>query len=236
MPADNLNEAKQQHHANLAAEHKRLADFHESHAGDVSGTPQGANNSVGAQAGGFIGALASHKWWIIGGVVAIIVIFFVVLPAISNNNNNTANQAGNYANTAGGLMPSDISTALDNVNTTLSELMQNQGGSSGTGTGTTTSPTGSAKTFTITQAVKNKWPTGTLHKIAKSLGITYDQLYSANVSVLGPDPNHAQYGIGTVLTIPAKATNLSASNTAGNSVSNLSTIASNNVGSTNLNA
>lgn len=137
MPQDEIEETKQQHHAQLQAEHNRLAEYHEKHAGGMTASPEGG--SIGAQAGGFVGAIASHKWWIIGGVAALIVIFFVIIPALQGNSNNTANQQPNYSATAGGFVPADIGTALDNINTQLSGI-GNQLGQGGTQPPPTTTP------------------------------------------------------------------------------------------------
>lgn len=136
--SEELTEAKQAHHAQLAGEHQRLAQFHANHAGGK----QPETGSVGSQLGGFVGSLESHKFWIIGGIIAIIVIFTVVIPAFQNglggntaNTNSNPNASGDYSNS--GILPSDISSALDNINQSINGLANQIGGGGGT---TTTSP------------------------------------------------------------------------------------------------
>lgn len=142
---EELTEAKQAHHAQLAGEHQRLAQFHAEHAGGK----QPETGSVGSQLGGFVGSLESHKFWIIGGIIAIIVIFTVVIPAFQNglggntaNTNNNPNASGDYSNS--GILPSDISSALDNINQSINGIANQIGGGGGTTTTPppTTPPTG----------------------------------------------------------------------------------------------
>lgn len=135
--SEELTEAKQAHHAQLAGEHQRLAQFHANHAGGK----QPETGNVGSQLGGFVGSLESHKFWIIGGIIAVIVIFTVVIPAFQNglggntaNTNSNPNASGDYSNS--GILPSDISSALDNINQSINGLANQIGG----GGGTTTTP------------------------------------------------------------------------------------------------
>lgn len=130
MPAnEELENAKKQHHAQLAGEHQRLAEVHARQSGG-----QVQAGGAGSQIGGFFGALAEHKFWIIGGIIAVIVIFVVVIPAMQGNTgaNNTANSntSPNYA--GGGYLPSDISSALDNINQSINGLANQIGSGSGT--------------------------------------------------------------------------------------------------------
>lgn len=134
MPAnEELEQAKKQHHAQLAGEHQRLAEVHARQSGGE--VPTG---SAGSQVGGFFGSLMEHKFWIIGGIIAVIVIFVVIVPALQGNGgaNNTANSntSPNYAN--GGYLPSDISSALDNINQAINGI----GNQLGSGNGTTPTP------------------------------------------------------------------------------------------------
>lgn len=121
MPDSNdegLDEAKEQHHAKLAEKHQRLASFHSEHSGGQ--TPSG---STGANIGGFLGALGEHKFWLIGGVIGLVIIVFVIIPAIKGGTGTgtaNANSSPSYAN--GGYLPSDISSALDNINQSINGL------------------------------------------------------------------------------------------------------------------
>lgn len=127
----NLTETKQAHHAELANEHKRLAEFHETHAGGLSSNA-GSTPSLGSQTGDFMSAIMSHKWLIIGGIVLAIVLFTVILPSMNsaNNANNTANQSPNYA-LASGVVPSSLQASIDNINAQLSSLVQPPAGPAG---------------------------------------------------------------------------------------------------------
>lgn len=138
--ADELQESKQQHHAALAAEHKRKAEFHEAHAGGQSsmGQPTGGT-SAGGQLGDFVGAIGEHKWLIIGGGAAII--FLIIILRNQSSGNAAANQSPDYS--SGGYLPSNISAALDSINQQLSSLgQQQQSGGDNTGTGGNPPPKG----------------------------------------------------------------------------------------------
>lgn len=136
--ADDIESTKQQHHAQLAAEHQRLAQFHSEHSG---GNAPNTNASAGAQVGGFFATLAEHKWWVVGGIAAFIAIFFVILPKMGSGSgsNNTANQSPDLSQ--GGYVPANISAQLDNINTEISGLA-NQIGNGNGGTTTPPPPTG----------------------------------------------------------------------------------------------
>lgn len=68
------------------------------------------------------------------------------------------------------------------------------------------------QTFTLTKTWLAAHKHGPLHQLADMFGITYQQLFDANKSILGNDPNHAKYKAGDVLTIPAatSSTNVNA--------------------------
>lgn len=206
MPdSEELVSAKQTHHAQLAAEHKRLADFHDAHAG---GRTANADAPADSQIGSFFGGLMEHKFWVIGGIMAIIAVFFVIIPAIkSGGSNNTANSGANAAPdlTQGGFLPSDISSALDNINQSINGLA-NQIGS-----GTTTSPptppaqppptpkpgpgpkpgpkppnTQKFVTVASWSALNTKW-NSTLLGIAQHEGITLNRIETLNPGIKNPN-------------------------------------------------
>jgi LysM repeat protein len=126
-----------QHHANLASEHERKAQWHKG----LSEGKQPDTTGVGAQAGGFVGAIMEHKWIVIGGIAAIIA-FILILRGQGGQNTSTANQAPDLSQ--GNFVPSNISTALDSINASISGL-SNQISNQGT---TTTPPINTPPTVT----------------------------------------------------------------------------------------
>lgn len=110
------------------------------------------------------------------------------------------NKVNGSSSSQGTLVPVDL---------TGSSGTDTSGGSTGTTSTPTPTPTPTRPfTVTITQAIKNAFGGHTLHDIAAFYGISYQDLYNANKSVLGNDPNHAKYGVGTVLTIPNPTKNI----------------------------
>lgn len=150
--------------------------------------------------------------WVWGLIVAAGIAAAYFVPKLINPSGSSSSSASGSTDTSGqqGLgLAIDPTTGLPYAVEGLVPSGAGAGSNGGNSTPpppppppTQTPPPSTTQKVTITQAMKQAYGGHLLHDLAAAYGLTYDQLYNANKTLLGPDKNHAKYKIGDVLTIP----------------------------------
>lgn len=140
--ADNVEEEKQQHHATLASEHEIKAEWHKEHSGGATSGSNSPGKNVGEGLGSFVSMIGEHKWIVVGVLAVAFLIYILMKRSSSTNTGNAANQSPDL--TQGGYLPSNISVALDSINSQISGLSHQMANQSITNSGSGNLPTSGA--------------------------------------------------------------------------------------------